>query len=59
MNNAGLILVVSPRIDKRPPLDFPAAFLKGAGSFGYGGTTVDGETFKVNPLAPRTDAERW
>ncbi|MCC7137357.1 MAG: aldo/keto reductase [Planctomycetes bacterium] len=42
-----------------PTLDFPAAFLKGAGSFGYGGTTVDGETFKVNPLAPRTDAERW
>lgn len=41
-----------------PTLDFPAGFLKAAGSFGYGGTTINGETFPPNPLAPTPTAER-
>lgn len=41
-----------------PELDFPAQFIKNAGPFGYGGTTINGESFEVNPLAPTSDAER-
>lgn len=43
----------------KPTLDFAARFVKGAGSFGYGGTTIHGETFPLNPLAPRNDRERY
>jgi aryl-alcohol dehydrogenase-like predicted oxidoreductase len=43
----------------RPALNFPAAFLRNAGSFAYGGTTVDGETFAATPMAPRNDDERY
>lgn len=42
-----------------PVLNFPARFLRGAGAFGYGGTTIQGETFPVNPLAPGPGAVRW
>ena len=42
----------------KPTLDFAARFVKGAGSFGYGGTTINGEAFPVNPLAPKDDNER-
>ena len=43
----------------KPTLDFAARFVKGAGSFGYGGTTINGEAFPVNPLAPKNDSERY
>ena len=42
-----------------PNLNFPAAFLKNAGVFGRGGTTLNGETYAVWPLSPKTDAERY
>jgi hypothetical protein len=42
-----------------PTLNFPAAFLKNAGVFGRGGTTVNGETYAVWPLSPKSDAERY
>lgn len=42
-----------------PKLNFPADFLKMAGQFGRGGTTVNGETAEANPLAPKSDAERF
>jgi aryl-alcohol dehydrogenase-like predicted oxidoreductase len=43
----------------RPKLNFPFDFVKNAGAFGYGGTTINRETFPVNPLAPPTDADRF
>ncbi len=43
----------------RPRLDFPADFLRRVGPFGYGGTTINGETFPVNPGAPKDDSERY
>ena len=42
-----------------PTLNFPAAFLKNAGVFGRGGTTLNGETYAVWPLSPKADAERY
>lgn len=42
-----------------PALNFPARFLRGAGPFGYGGTTIQGETFPVNPLAPAPGTKPW
>ena len=42
----------------KPELNFPAAFIKGSGMFRRGGTTVNGETVKPWPLAPKSDAER-
>src|SRR5579862_8958620 len=42
-----------------PTLNFPAAFLKGAGSFSLGGATLNGERSEAWPMAPRTDAERY
>ena len=43
----------------RPKLNFPYDFVRNAGAFGYGGTTIDGQSFPSNPLAPKTDAERY
>jgi aryl-alcohol dehydrogenase-like predicted oxidoreductase len=43
----------------RPSLNFPAEFVDSVGPFGYGGTTINGETFPVNPLAPKCDDERF
>ena len=43
----------------RPKLDFPYDFVRNAGPFGYGGATIDGQSFAANPLAPSTDAERY
>jgi aryl-alcohol dehydrogenase-like predicted oxidoreductase len=43
----------------KPSLDFPAEFLRNVGPFGYGGTTIDGETFAANGGAPRDDSERY
>jgi aryl-alcohol dehydrogenase-like predicted oxidoreductase len=42
-----------------PTLDFPAGFLKRAGMFTQGGTTVNGEAAEPWPMTPRTDAERY
>jgi aryl-alcohol dehydrogenase-like predicted oxidoreductase len=43
----------------RPKLNFPFDFLKNVGTFGFNGTTINGETFNVNPLAPQNDSERF
>jgi len=43
----------------RPKLNFPHDFVRNVGAFGYNGTTINGETFATNPLAPRNDAERF
>ncbi len=49
------------RLDKvsEPKLNFPADFLKRSGTFGSGGTTINGETSDINPLAPKSDSERF
>jgi aryl-alcohol dehydrogenase-like predicted oxidoreductase len=43
----------------KPKLNFPADFIANGGSFGFGGTTINGRTFPANPLAPRNDEERY
>jgi len=43
----------------KPKLNFPAEFLEQAGAFRSGGTTINGETNPVNPLAPQNDSERF
>lgn len=42
-----------------PKLNFPAGFLKMAGTFIHGGATVNGEASKVWPMAPKSDSERY
>lgn len=42
-----------------PTLNFPHDFVQMSGPFGRGGTTVNGETAEVNPLAPKSDSERF
>jgi aryl-alcohol dehydrogenase-like predicted oxidoreductase len=42
-----------------PQLAFPAAFLKNAGVFMHGGSTVNGETAPAWPLAPKADSPRY
>ncbi len=64
-NIAALDLKLQPEQMKRldeisqPKLNFPAEFLANAGAFGMGGTTIDGQTFPANPLAPKSDSERY
>jgi aryl-alcohol dehydrogenase-like predicted oxidoreductase len=41
-----------------PTLNFPAAFLKNAGVFGRGDTTIDGETYARWPMSP-DDKQRY
>jgi aryl-alcohol dehydrogenase-like predicted oxidoreductase len=43
----------------KPQLNFPADFVRGAGMFRRGGTTVNRETVAPWPLAPKSDAERY
>ena len=43
----------------QPKLNFPHDFLKGIGGFGYNGSTVNGETFPLNPMSPSDDQERY
>jgi aryl-alcohol dehydrogenase-like predicted oxidoreductase len=43
----------------RPTLNWPAEALANIGTFGYGGTKINGEAFPVNPRAPQNDAERY
>ena len=49
------------RLDElsKPALNFPAGFLAGAGTFMHGGLTVNGDTARAWPLAPRDDSERY
>jgi aryl-alcohol dehydrogenase-like predicted oxidoreductase len=49
------------RLDEisRPTLNFPADFLRRAGFFSQGGTTVNGEGAPLPPMVPRDDSERW
>ncbi len=43
----------------RPKLDFPFDFIRNAGAFANGGTTINGETYAVNPLAPAPGDKTW
>jgi len=43
----------------KPTLDFPARFLENAPNFAYGGTTINGQSSGVLPMAPKNDAERY
>lgn len=43
----------------KPKLNFPHDFVKNAGPFGYGGTTINGETFAAWPAAPTKDEDRY
>jgi aryl-alcohol dehydrogenase-like predicted oxidoreductase len=43
----------------RPALNFPADFLRNAGFFSQGGTTVNGESAPVSPMIPEDDSERY
>jgi aryl-alcohol dehydrogenase-like predicted oxidoreductase len=43
----------------KPKLNFPADFLQFSGSFGYGGTTINGTQYPPLPLAPKNDSERY
>ncbi len=43
----------------KPTLNFPADFLRNAGVFAHGGSTVNGVTAPVWPMAPKSDAERY
>ncbi|HZS38282.1 MAG TPA: aldo/keto reductase [Polyangia bacterium] len=43
----------------RPKLNFPADFLTNIGGYGYGGTTINGQTFAANANAPKNDSERY
>ncbi|MBZ0185561.1 MAG: aldo/keto reductase [Candidatus Obscuribacterales bacterium] len=49
------------RLDEvsKPSLNFPHEFVKNAGPFGYGGTTINGETFDRFALAPTEDSKRY
>ncbi len=42
-----------------PKLNFPADFLKGAGSFMAAETSINGEVSSASPLAPKSDSERY
>ena len=43
----------------QPKLAFPHDFLKNGGPFGYGGTTINGESFAVWPASPQKDEDRY
>jgi aryl-alcohol dehydrogenase-like predicted oxidoreductase len=43
----------------KPTLNFPAAFLRAAGTFGRGGSTVNGQANAAWPMAPKSDADRY
>jgi aryl-alcohol dehydrogenase-like predicted oxidoreductase len=64
-NLAALDLVLKPEHTKRldelskPQLGFPMEFIDNVGPFGMGGTTINGETFVANPMAPKSDKERF
>jgi len=43
----------------RPVLSFPHDFVENAGPFAHGGATVNDVAAAVNPLAPKSDRERY
>ncbi len=43
----------------KPVLAFPGEFLARASNFAYGGTTINGQSSELLPMAPKTDAERY
>lgn len=43
----------------KPQLNFPFDFVKNAGPFRSGGTTINGETHEVNFLAPKEPSETY
>lgn len=43
----------------QPKLNFPYDFVRNVGGFGYNGSSIDGVTAPVNPLAPQNDQERY
>ena len=43
----------------KPTLNFPADFLKQAGTFSHGDTTVNGDTAPPWALGPKSDSKRW
>ena len=43
----------------RPKLNFPYDFVRNSAGFGHSGATVNGVTAPVNPLSPKSDAERF
>jgi aryl-alcohol dehydrogenase-like predicted oxidoreductase len=43
----------------RPKLNWPGDIWDNVGSTGYGGTTINGRSFPVNPRAPKSEAERY
>ncbi len=42
-----------------PSLAFPADFVRRAGAFSHGGTTIDGKTWETLPTAPTGDRDRY
>jgi len=64
-NLGALDLKLSPdqiaKLEKvtEPKLNFPADFLKGAGSFMAAETSINGELSSASALAPKSDAERY
>jgi len=43
----------------RPKLNWPGDIWDNVGSIGYGGTTINGRSFPVNPRAPKSADERY
>jgi len=43
----------------QPKLNFPFDFLRNSVGFNHSGATINGVTAPVNPLTPKTDAERY
>jgi aryl-alcohol dehydrogenase-like predicted oxidoreductase len=43
----------------RPALNFPHDFVRNAAPFGHSGATINGVSAAVNPLAPKSDSERY
>ncbi len=64
-NIAALDVILQPeqvkKLDElsKPELNFPAQFIQNAGPFGMGGTTINGVKNDANPLAPKSDKERY
>jgi aryl-alcohol dehydrogenase-like predicted oxidoreductase len=42
----------------KPTLNFPHDFIANVGPFGMGGTTINGQAFPPNPLAPPAESEK-
>lgn len=64
-NLAALELTLTPKHNEllrdlsKPVLPFPTEFVANAAGFRSSGTTINGETAPVNPIAPPSDAKRY